>query len=486
MTSGRVDVALALAAACLLVVGRGFVFVAFEHAHFDSDQAIVGLMAKHLAEGRAFPLFFYGQTYMLGVEAWLAVPWYWAFGPTVTALKLSLLTSNLVLAVLLVLGLHKALGLRPFLALVPAVFFLFAPPLVSARLMEAQGGNVEPLLFAVVLWWLRRRPLWFGGVLGLAFLNREFVIYVVPVLLTFDLFGSRDSWRVLVRRWLLVLVAFLVIWDGVRVLTPVADIMGPGTRGTWLGTESQLANLAERTDLAPADWPGRLAAAVRGPLPTLIGARRLDDPLAPQGQDWLAWLLGMALVAVVVRLAVLVARRDGRPIRPFGFEAYLTGVGLVAVAAFVATRPIDNAPLRYVLMALFLPIGLTALWLRAERSRLARTAGIAVLAVWMVTTAVDHGRQAGRYLSGREADPMAPVADALVARGVAVAEAGYWRAYKLTFLTGERTVVASSDVVRISAYQDAAARSDAPVRRVQESPCPGGEAVGGWYLCPPE
>ena len=35
-----------------------------EQSFFDSDQAIVGLMAKHLSELRAFPVFFYGQTYM--------------------------------------------------------------------------------------------------------------------------------------------------------------------------------------------------------------------------------------------------------------------------------------------------------------------------------------------------------------------------------------------------------------------------------------
>ena len=48
------------------VVLRGVFFLRFDESYFDSDQAIVGLMAKHLLEGRAFPLFFYGQEYMLG------------------------------------------------------------------------------------------------------------------------------------------------------------------------------------------------------------------------------------------------------------------------------------------------------------------------------------------------------------------------------------------------------------------------------------
>jgi len=70
--SRRQEMAVALTVAAALVLFRSIVFIAYEHAFFDSDQAIVGLMAKHLVEGRAFPLFYYGQTYMLVVDAWVA------------------------------------------------------------------------------------------------------------------------------------------------------------------------------------------------------------------------------------------------------------------------------------------------------------------------------------------------------------------------------------------------------------------------------
>ena len=71
MTRRTLGVALVLAA---LVVMRSAVFVFWSGSHFDSDQAVTGLMAKHLSELRAFPVFLYGQTYMLEVEAWLAAP----------------------------------------------------------------------------------------------------------------------------------------------------------------------------------------------------------------------------------------------------------------------------------------------------------------------------------------------------------------------------------------------------------------------------
>src|SRR5437867_4919726 len=104
MTSNR-RVILALLAA--VVVFRSAVFVFWGWSHFDSDQAITGLMAKHLSECRAFPVFWYGQTYMLGVESWLAAPVMTLIGPTVVALKLPLLAINIAIACLLFESLRR-------------------------------------------------------------------------------------------------------------------------------------------------------------------------------------------------------------------------------------------------------------------------------------------------------------------------------------------------------------------------------------------
>src|SRR5207245_10217645 len=76
-----------IAVAVAIVTFRSLVYLLFEQMGFDSDQAIVGLMAKHLSEGRAFPLFYYGQSYMLGVEAWAAAPFFLVGGATVRALR---------------------------------------------------------------------------------------------------------------------------------------------------------------------------------------------------------------------------------------------------------------------------------------------------------------------------------------------------------------------------------------------------------------
>ena len=117
-----------LIAAWALVVVRCFVFTAYEHSFFDSDQAVFALMAKHIVEGRAFPVFMYGQTYLLALDSYMSVPFFLAFGPTVAAMRLALMTMNGVIATTLIVALVRWGGLRPLHALAASMFFTFAPP----------------------------------------------------------------------------------------------------------------------------------------------------------------------------------------------------------------------------------------------------------------------------------------------------------------------------------------------------------------------
>ena len=57
-------------------------FLAAGGVTIDSDEAIVGLMARHLLEGRPWPIFYYGQHYMGSLE------------PTLTALAFAIIPAN--------------------------------------------------------------------------------------------------------------------------------------------------------------------------------------------------------------------------------------------------------------------------------------------------------------------------------------------------------------------------------------------------------
>src|SRR3954462_14809383 len=109
-----------LAVAAAMIVVRALPYLLFEQVDFDSDQAIVGLMAKHLIERRAFPLFFYGQTYMLAVEAWAAAPFLLVGGANITALRLSILAWNIAFIVLLIVALRRDGALEGWWTLAPA------------------------------------------------------------------------------------------------------------------------------------------------------------------------------------------------------------------------------------------------------------------------------------------------------------------------------------------------------------------------------
>src|SRR5688572_19940252 len=163
-----------LAIVPLVVVARSAVFVFRPGSYFDADQAIVGLMAKHLSELRAFPVFMYGQTYILGVEAWLAAPLFATFGVSATALKIPLLIMNAAIAALLLRGFERDMGLRPVLAAVAALPFLLPAPGLASAFLDASGATIEPLLSVLLLWVTRRSPILCGVVFGIGFLNREF------------------------------------------------------------------------------------------------------------------------------------------------------------------------------------------------------------------------------------------------------------------------------------------------------------------------
>lgn len=57
----------------------------------NSDEAVMGLMAKHMADGQGIPLVIYGQAYMGSLEAMFGSVFYYLFGPSIFALRLGLL-----------------------------------------------------------------------------------------------------------------------------------------------------------------------------------------------------------------------------------------------------------------------------------------------------------------------------------------------------------------------------------------------------------
>ena len=230
---------IAASALAAVVVLRSAVFVIWpQPAGFDSDEAISGLMAKHLVEGRAFPLFFYGNNYILGVEAWLAAPVFALAGPSLTALRLPLLAINVAIALILLRVLVREAGLRPAIAAVPILFFALAAPGTTVEYLEANGGNVEPLLYVLLLWLTRRRPNWGGVVFAIGFLHREFTLYGLFALLTIEAAHGTLFTRDGLRRRLAMLRTAAEVWLVVQFKGEAAGeipVVGPVSNAATLG-----------------------------------------------------------------------------------------------------------------------------------------------------------------------------------------------------------------------------------------------------------
>lgn len=479
----------AIAAAWALILFRSAVFILYQQSLFDSDQAVVGLMAKHLIEGRAFPLFFYGQTFLLGVEAWAAALVFLVAGSTVAALHTAQMAWNLVAATLVIVGLVRWGGLSPWLALVASLFFTLAPPFTSILLIEANGCNIEPFLYVPLLWMLRDRPLWFGAVLGVGFLNREFTIYAVPVLLAVQLLTGTLFQRDRLRTWLVAAAVFLAVTQAVDALKPFADPMGPGTRGQLVRGSggSVVGNLSARMEFGPGDLVPRSRLMLMDYFPRQIGLHAIDSATAPQGREWLFWPIGGLLLVALARVALLTwtSRRAVWAPKATAFAWYLAGVGALSAIGYIVSRPPEYGLVdRYMLLTLYGPVGVLGLLLALEpRVWLKRTA-VALMIVWAGVSAMDHGRLFARYWRGGEPDSMQELADALVARGITVAAAPYWRAYRATFLARERVKIASTDFNRIEEYQELARREGPALIVLQTEPCQTDLApIGYWYLC---
>jgi hypothetical protein len=492
--------ALVYVAVIAAVLLRSVVFTFWEQARFDSDEAVMGLMAKHLSELRAFPVFFYGQHYILGVQAWMAAPVFLIVGPSVAALKLPLVIVNVAVALLLVRILTKEVGLRPLLAAVASLFFTLAVPGTASELLRAYGGSVEPILYVLLIWLTRERPLLLGLVLGIGFLHREFTIYAFGALLLVELSNRSLLRPTVLLKHAVVIAAAVAAMATVNVAKQFSSAAGPRTTIEQVLTPStNLAELDARMCVDPATVPAGIKAVATQHWAWLFGLQpqRVADfgvnASSIQGTSGL-WVAVLILVGlIVVRLA-----RVGLSLRSVGSQAsgtlrdrlafpiYLTSTGLASAVMYAIGRcgVISIFTIRYDLFSLLIPIGLVAALFVVERSRLLMLAAVVLVGSWTLVSVIGHGRLLAEYVSrppgNRDRDAIAE----LDKRHIRFGTADYWIAYRLTFLSRERIILAATGVSRIYDYNRIVAAQRANPIHLSRQPCPEGPKLAeGVYLC---
>jgi hypothetical protein len=493
---------IALAAAGALAAARSAVYLLWEQAGFDSDQAIFGLMAKHLAEGRAFPMFIYGDHYLLAVQAWLAAPLFALFGPSVALLKLPVVAINMATAMLLVWVLHRDGGLRPGMALIASLFFVLAAPVMAKLLVETGGGNPEPFLYVLLLWLLRDRPLAFGALFAFGFIHREFTAYGVTAIVAISILADRRVNSERMKAVALASIGYLAVAQLVRTMYAFSTPFGPGTT-IDVALAANASSLTSRYCWAPETIPPAIARLFGQYLGLPFGAseHRLVDfgvrsvlPMNPSGVPPFWPILGGLLAVALARVAWISVRERRPPWRGHAAVATcLLLIGLQSGIAYAVARcgRLEGDTLRYALLMLYVGVGVVALYFIYEPRQMWRRAMIAVMVAWAAISAVGHGRLLDEYINREPTGPHRALAAYLVAHDIRYARSDYWTAYITTFFADEQVVIASTDTVRIAGYQHAVAAHDDQAVNVQRQPCagPGAEAVAGtFWVCrrPPQ
>ncbi len=193
----------------LLALGLSLVYLFDGANHFDGDEAIVGLMARHTLQGR-MPVYFYGQGYLGSLEALVAAGWFALFGPSITTLKLAPLTFYLLFLILQYRLVRCYGGLSA--ALLTLAFTTVFSPTIIFWSTKARGGFTAVLFWGTLAYLLafrlidgiragvfrRRDCLPLGIVAGLGFWTCGLVAYYFfPIALYFLGTGAREAGDVL-------------------------------------------------------------------------------------------------------------------------------------------------------------------------------------------------------------------------------------------------------------------------------------------------
>jgi hypothetical protein len=476
---------------------------------FDSDEAVEGLMARHVLLGE-FPAFLWGQRYKGVPEVYLSSAVFRAAGSSVVALKAVTLVCFVVFVFLNFRLVERACSRR--VAWIATAFFIAGPPSLVLWTLSGSAEIVMTLLAGVVLltavnWWRRssssRALLLAGAALGFGLWIQQYILfYVVSLLVTVAITtpGWRQSAALAVRErvppWLRVVLLLLAFGTVLYVVLGLLAFFNLGfdipfatgrivvshpqkmwwIAGELLGVAALVAATAVfRRALV---WPA--LGLLAGYAPALLGrisnsgmgapiARLKFDDLLAALPDMTTVMLPMLfgfrdpgarptvypifaiVIAVLIGLSFWYAHR--LKLTPF-FHLILV---VAPVMFLISGSYIDAQSYRYLMpMYASLPIvyaiGIDGV-LRASRA-----GGAALLVVVLLIFAAQQIDWYRRLEPDRESPAIIACLDRAGARA---ARAGYWLSYKLTFLTSERIVVAPIDGVdRYPPYSTLASSSD--------------------------
>ena len=432
-------VALAIALRLVLLAAGAF--------SFNSDEAVLTLMARHILQGER-PAFFYGQTYMGSLDAYLVAG---AFGLVGESTLVERLVQVVLYAFIVPVGYGVAwriTGSRR-VALMTALLYAIPPVLLTLYTTVSQGGHVEMLLVGSLVVWL---GLHLESDTTSASSKLMWLAWGLLVGLEFWIWGLGLAFTVPTSLWLLWRMR-LRGWQG-YVLAACGFALGsvPWWLGNWSTVNLAVMELLGQRVAGTAtagNWLGNVAWRIFGfvvlGLSALLGLR---FPWSVQGPP--LWLAVPSLALYLGALGFALRKRN-EPAAESG-RWLMWGISATLFLGFALT-PFGGDPSGRYFQPLYLPLFVfTAEALEALRERVGRWAWL-MLAAALVFNLVGTVQAAltnppgitTQFEAITQVDPRydAELMDFLRANGGTRGYGSYWVSYRIAFLSNEEIILAA-------------------------------------------
>ena len=495
-----------LAVVAAAIVAARLPFLLYGSRFFDSDEAVEGLMARHVLTGE-FPLFLWGQRYKGVPEVYLAAAAFRLWPAGVITLKAVTLACCAAYACLNFHLVARLFSRR--VAWIATALLIAGPP---SLVLWTLSGSAEivmtflagtSLLLGISAWTRtgsRTGLVAAGAALGFGLWIQQYILYyaaaVAVAIVDWSPTGrahlrelARGAW---LPGWLRAALRLLALTAGVYLVLGLAAFIGLGfavspfgvtvtvtdpQKMWWIAAALLLIGAAALTAARLVHthaWPLWLAPALAflvAYAPAIAGRFLSEGPGAPRARMDLAGL-GSALpefsgVALPVLFGFSSPTTERLPV-PAWSALVILAIGVISYARlmrlkrdhhnplisvfhiFVVLAPIlfvasgsyiDAQSYRYLMpvhaaLPVVYAVGIDA----ALRTN--RMAGVALLAALVSLFAFQQVEWYRRLEPDREAHA---IVNCLDKAGVRAARADYWLSYKLTFLTGERVIVAPTN-----------------------------------------
>ncbi len=141
-------IAISLVLLVLALVVYRVKFIIRGHISFTSDEAIVGLMSRHILRGD-IPLFYWGQNYQGTLQSIFAAPFLLLPIPQLWSIRISLIVTYALFVFLWILFIRRLYGWRP--ALFTGILLTFTPHFFTYWSVYANGGYHEILWLGTLI-----------------------------------------------------------------------------------------------------------------------------------------------------------------------------------------------------------------------------------------------------------------------------------------------------------------------------------------------